>query len=212
MNPQINRSTTLSQLNGGQGLDLTAINITNGSASGTVSFSSLNSSSSIGDALDLMNNAGLNITAGIGSDGKGLKIVSNSLSTVAIAREVGAGNSAELLGLGGGRNILSILLQTQQALERNDPFALIALTDSLDTALNSLSGSRASLGTVTRRLEDNEFSLEKELVDKTERLSDIEDIDFAQAASNLAALELAFQSTLAATARIIQPTLLNFLD
>jgi flagellar hook-associated protein 3 FlgL len=212
LNPQINRSTTLSQLNGGQGLDLTAINITNGSASGTVSFSSLNSSSSIGDALDLMNNAGLNITAGIGSDGKGLKIVSNSLSTVAIAREVGAGNSAELLGLGGGRNILSILLQTQQALERNDPFALIALTDSLDTALNSLSGSRASLGTVTRRLEDNEFSLEKELVDKTERLSDIEDIDFAQAASNLAALELAFQSTLAATARIIQPTLLNFLD
>ena len=81
----------------------------------------------------------------------------------------------------------------------------------MDTAINSLSGSRASLGTITRRLEDNEFSLEKELVDKTERLSDIEDVDFAKAASDLAALELAFQSTLNATSRIIQPTILNFL-
>ncbi len=211
LNPQLNRSMTLSQLNGGQGLDLTAIDIVNGSASGTVSFSSLSSASSIGDAIDLINSAGLNVTAGIGSDGKGLKIVSNSSSTVAIVKEVGGGNSAELLGLGGGRNVLTTLLQTQQALERNDTFALIALTDTLDTAINSLSGSRATLGTITRRLEDNEFSLEKELVDKTERLSDIEDVDFAKAASNLAALELAFQSTLNATSRIIQPTILNFL-
>jgi flagellar hook-associated protein 3 len=211
INPQLNTSTTLSQLNGGQGLDLTSINIVNGSASGTVSFSSLNSASTIGDALNLINNAGLNVTAAIGSDGKGLKVVSNSSSTVAIVREVGAGNSAELLGLGGGRNILTTLLQTQQALERNDTFALIALTDSLDTTINSLSGSRATIGTITRRLEDNEFSLEKQLVDKTERLSDIEDVDFARAASNLAALELAFQLTLKATSRIIQPTILNFL-
>jgi len=211
LNPQLNRSTTLSQLNGGQGLDLTSIDIVNGSASGTVSFSSLNSSSTIGDALDLLNNAGLNVTAAIGSDGKGLKVVSNSSSTVAIVKEVGGGNSAELLGLGGGRNILTTLLQTQQALERDDTFALIALTDTLDTAINSLSGSRTTLGTITRRLEDNEFSLEKELVDKTERLSDIEDVDFAKAASDLAALELAFQSTLNATSRIIQPTILNFL-
>ncbi len=211
LNPQLNASTALSQLNDGQGLNLTSINIINGSASGTVSFSSLNSSSTVGDVLNLINNAGLNVTAGIGSDGKGLKIVSNSSSTVAIAKEVGGGDSAELLGLGGGRNILTTLLQTQQALERDDTFALIALTDTLDTAINSLSGSRATLGTITRRLEDNEFSLEKELVDKTERLSDVEDVDFAKAASDLAALELAFQSTLNATSRIIQPTILNFL-
>ena len=38
------------------------------------------------------------------------------------------------------------------------------------------------------------------------------DVDFVQKASELAALELAFQATLNTTARILQPSILNFLS
>jgi len=208
LDPRLNASTQISQLNGGQGLTLSSINIVNGAASGTVSLASANT---VGDVLSLINNAGLNVTAGISNEGNVLRVVSNSSTSTAIVREVGTGSTAEALGLGGGRNILTSLIQLKEALQKSDSSALSAALDNLDTGLESLGQARASFGAITRRVDNNNANLDREMVDQTEQLSNIEDIDFAQKASELASLQVAFQATLNSTARILQPSILDFL-
>ncbi|MFQ5672647.1 MAG: flagellar hook-associated protein FlgL [Nitrospinales bacterium] len=208
LDPRLNGSTRISQLNGGQGLTLSSINIVNGSASGAISLASANT---VGDVLGLINNAGLNVTAGISSQGNVLRVVSNNSATTAIVREVGTGTTAEALGLGGGRNILTSLIQLKEALGKNDSTALAAVLENLDTGLRSLGAARASFGAVARRVEDSNAALDRETVNQTEQLSNIEDIDFAQKASELASLQVAFQATLNSTARILQPSILDFL-
>ncbi len=42
-------------------------------------------------------------------------------------------------------------------------------------------------------------------------LSDTEDLDFAQAASELAAQQTAYQAALVSSAKIVQPSLLDYL-
>ena len=53
--------------------------------------------------------------------------------------------------------------------------------------------------------------LEKQIRAQEGQLSAIEDADLVKSASDLANLELALQATLSSTARILQPTLLDFL-
>ncbi|MFQ5715895.1 MAG: flagellin, partial [Nitrospinales bacterium] len=123
----------------------------------------------------------------------------------------GGGKPAESLGLGGGRNIVTNLVLLRSAMEKSDVPALRALLANLDSGLESLGGARARFGAIAKRLEESDFSHDKAFVDKNEQLSDIEDIDFAQKASELASLEQAFQATLNASARILRPSILDFL-
>lgn len=208
INPKLNASTLISQLNGGSGLTLASINIVNGSASGTISLSSANT---VGDVLNAINNAGLNVTAGIGSQGNDLRVVSNNNSTVPIVRNVGNGSTASDLGMGAGQNVITSLIQLKTALEKNDSAALQVILDNLDSNIKSVAGSRANIGSISRRLILNNTSLDKAVVDRTERLSNVQDVDFAQKASELAALELAFRATLDTSSRILQPSILDFL-
>ena len=144
-------------------------------------------------------------------DSNSLRVISNTSTTTAVVREAGTGATAEHLGLGGGRNIISTLIGLKDALNNDDSVALIAMLDNLDTGLQSLGRARASFGSITRRLDNNSFALEQEKVDGANELSNIEEIDFVEKASELAALELAFQATLNTTSRIIQPSILDFL-
>ena len=47
--------------------------------------------------------------------------------------------------------------------------------------------------------------------DATKQKSNLEDADIAKAASDLALLQTAYQATLQSTAKIIQPSLLDFI-
>lgn len=208
LDPRLNAATLISQLNGGAGLSLESISIVNSGASGAVSLISANT---VGDVVNLINNSGLNVTAGINAQGNVLRVVSNDSSTVAVVGEMGGSKTAESLGLGGGRNIITNLVLLRSALEKNDVPALRALLANLDAGLESLGGARARFGTIGTRLEESDFSLDKAFVDKSEQLANIEDIDFAQKASELVALEQAFQATLNASARILRPSILDFL-
>ena len=208
LDPRLNAATLISQLNGGAGLSLESIGIVNSSASGAVSLTSANT---VGDVVNLINNSGLNVTAGINTQGNVLRVVSNDSSTVAVVGEAGGGKTAESLGLGGGRNIITNFVLLRSALEKSDVPALRALLANLDAGLESLGGARARFGAIGKRLEESDFSLDKALVDQNEQLSNIEDIDFAQKASELVSLEQAFQATLNASARILRPSILDFL-
>ncbi len=208
LDPQLTGALQIGQLNGGDGATLESLRIVNGAASGTVS---LSSASTLNDVISQINGAGLNVTAGIAADGNRLEVVSNDPNTVAVVNEVGNGTTAEILGLGGGRNVLTTLIQLQNALDRDDTPGIIASLNNLESGEDSISESRAIVGAELRRIEAADFVHDQDVVDLTAQQSDIEDTDLTRRASDLAALELALEATLDTTARILQPSLLDFL-
>jgi flagellar hook-associated protein 2 len=208
LNPVMTTSTLISNLEGGNGLTLNDINIVNGAASGTVT---LSSATTMGDVINLINNAGLNVTASINSAGNSLQITSTNSSTVAVVRNVGTDETAESLGLGGGKNIFTTLFKLRDAFQKDDTSAILASLDTLDSSLASVNNSRAIIGASLSRVDNSNFVHAQEMVYRSEQLSKIEDADIIKSASDLANLEFALQATLGATAQILQPTLLDFL-
>ncbi len=209
LNARATASTLIADLNGGAGLSLGDINVVNGAASGTIS---LGSATTVGDVLNLINGSGFNVTASLNSLGNGLNAVSNSASSVVVFSDPTGGTTASDLGIGGGKNIFTTLITLKEALDKNDQFALTALLDNLKEGETTLGEGRAGLGGVFRRMEDAQEFHDQDEVDLNEQLSNIMDTDLVESASNLAQLEIALNATLSSTARIIQPSLLNFLQ
>lgn len=208
IDPRVTGNTLVSELNGGAGINLSSINIVNGATSGIVN---LTAASTLNDVLTAINGAGLNVTASINSRGNSLQVNSNSANSAAIVRDIGTGKTAEAFGLGGGRNVFVILSKLKEALEKDDNFGIIASLDSLKTTQAQLNNARAELGSIQRRLETTERIHESDVVTQTEQLSTVEDADITKEASEIAQLDFALRATLNTSARILQPSLLDFL-
>ncbi|MBT3922437.1 MAG: flagellar hook-associated protein FlgL [Nitrospina sp.] len=208
LNPSITSGTLISDLNGGDGLTLNQISIVNSSASGTVT---LSSATTIGEVINLIDSSAFNVTASINSSGNSLLVNSNDSSTVAIVKNVGTDETAENLGLGGGKNVFTTLFKLRDALRADDSLAILASLENLDSTLASVNNNRAVVGASLRRIDLSNYTLEKSIVDDSEQLAELEEADVVKSASDLANLQFALQATLSATAQILQPTLLDFL-
>lgn len=208
LDPSMTTSTSLSLMDEGSGLTLTSISIINGTASGTVSFSS---ASTVDDVINAINSSGFNVTAAINSTGNGLTVSSNSSSTTAIVAEVGTGTSAADLGIMGKNNVLSTLFALKEALEKNDTVGIAASLDNLNTGVEHIASIRGKLGARVNRLQIVEDIHNQRKVDTTEILSDIEDADFVKEEMEYLSLQNALNATLNVTAQIIQRSLLDFL-
>ncbi|MZH46384.1 MAG: flagellar hook-associated protein 3 [Nitrospinae bacterium] len=208
LNPVITSSTLISDLKGGDGLTLNEINIVNGAASGTVT---LSSATTIGDVINQINNSSFNVTASINSAGNSLLVTSNDPTTVAIVKNIGTDETAENLGLGGGKNVFTTLFKLRDALNKNDGLAILASLENLDSSLASINNNRAIVGASLGRVNASSTIHDQDIVNKAQQLASIEDADVVKSASDLANLEFALQATLSATAQVLQPTLLDFL-
>jgi flagellar hook-associated protein 3 FlgL len=82
---------------------------------------------------------------------------------------------------------------------------------ALDTARNRMTSALADVGTRTNRLERAGQAAKDAVFDLTSSLSEIENVDLARATMDLKMQEVAYQAALAATARVMQPSLLDFL-
>ena len=89
--------------------------------------------------------------------------------------------------------------------------AISDLIGTLDSGLNTVLNHRASTGAKVIRMETTLSRLEDYTVNYTKLLSDVEDADITKLITDLAMAENAYQSALNAAAKIIQPSLLNFL-
>ncbi len=207
LNPVLTTATLISDLNGGSGLTLGQIDIVNGSLSATVD---LSAATTVGDVLTAINGAGVNVTASINSQGNALQVVSNNSATTAVISEVSGGNTASLLGIGGG-NVFTALDTLRQALERNDSAGILASFENLDAALDTVHSARAEYGALVRTMDTLEIGHGANEVSETAQLSAVEDSDFVKDASDVAALQLALEATLNTSARVLQPSLLDFL-
>lgn len=207
LNPNLATATLITDLNGGSGLTLGQIDIVNGALSATVD---LSVALTVNDVLVAINGAGVNVTASINSQGNALQVVSNDLTTTAVVSEVGGGDTAFLLGIGGG-NVFTALDTLREALVRDDTNGIEAAFDNLDVALDVVLVARSEYGAFLRTMDTLEISHEANEVNTTDQLSAVEDSDIVEDASDVAALELALEAILNTSARVLQPSLLDFL-
>jgi flagellar hook-associated protein 3 FlgL len=110
----------------------------------------------------------------------------------------------------GGSDLFTVVGNIATNLKDN-PSALSTDIDALDAAMERLTTSLADVGSRYNRLEggmrinkDAELSLQ-------DSLSNIENVDMARAMVDLQMNEVAYQAALGATARVLQPSLLDFL-
>jgi len=81
----------------------------------------------------------------------------------------------------------------------------------LETAREQSLASIARIGAIDNRLERITSDLEDAVLEYQEVLSDKIDADFAETVLGLAVAETALNAALNATARVIQPSLLDFI-
>lgn len=209
LNPILTATTLITDLDGGNGFTLGQIDVVNGALSGTVD---LSAAVTMGDVLTAINTflPSLNVTASINSQSNALQVVSTDLTTTAVINEVAGGNTASLLGIGGG-DVFTALDALRQALERNDTNGILASFDNLNLSLDTVLEARGGYGALVRTLDTLEIGHDADEVSETAQLSAVEDSDLVRDASDLAALQLALEATLNTSARVLQPSLLDFL-
>lgn len=111
----------------------------------------------------------------------------------------------------GREDVFDVLGRLWEALDTDDPVAVANTLDGLDRAELQLSLERTRLGGVTARLDGARATVEVREVAGRQHLSEVEDADVVSVFSDLVNREASLQASLEATARLIQPTLLDFL-
>ena len=111
----------------------------------------------------------------------------------------------------GGQDLLGVVKQVYQAFQGNDPDALDTLLDRLDQGLEAIGDLQAEVGASMNILDSTRQNLEAFKVHLTTLKSDTEDIDLVKAVSDLLFQENVLMAAKGAAARLIQPSLLDFL-
>jgi len=81
----------------------------------------------------------------------------------------------------------------------------------LDTALDSVNMARAQIGAKTNRLEFVNQRQQSVSVNLTGLLSNVKDVDMAEALTNFSMAQNVYQASLKAGAQAMQPSLLDYL-
>ncbi|WP_141432912.1 flagellar hook-associated protein FlgL [Bacillus sp. 03113] len=109
------------------------------------------------------------------------------------------------------QELFNVVQGIQNSLENNDPTQLNGLLGQLDSVMDTLSGERSELGARYNRLEMVEARIEQQEVMANQILSDNEDIDMEKAVTDLTVQESVHRAALSVGARILQPSLMDFL-
>ena len=108
-------------------------------------------------------------------------------------------------------DVFAIFSRVSKALRENDPEEVEALLDNLDQTQHHLAGKQGELGSRIQRVELTRTQLEFASVNISELISAEEDVDLAETISKLQVAETTLQAGLNAGARVLRPTLLDFL-
>ena len=111
----------------------------------------------------------------------------------------------------GGINLFDTMRDLIVGLENDDTAAISAQVDMIDKARDQINNIRASNAPIVYQLETTENYWQNYQNKIKDLLGREEEADITQAVVELQSIELAYESTLATTARILQPGLLDFL-
>ena len=122
--------------------------------------------------------------------------------------------TAKELLLGGeedGVDTFSLLATMERALIANDGIAIANRLGELELAQNQILKQQADVGNTIRELYATQAKIENQQFEKERQLSDIQDLDIAEATVDLKVAEANNKLSLNTGARLIQPTLSDFL-
>jgi flagellar hook-associated protein 3 FlgL len=138
-----------------------------------------------GDSVQVLRTVGTNTKVAVNVDGKAV---------------FGDGNDS----------IFNVLSEIATKLE-NDPDALKVELDRLDSRAATIRNGLSTVGARTNQLERMRQAADDMALNVTQSLSDVEDIDLPQTITELQLQQTAYQAALAAGARVVQPSLVEFL-
>ena len=110
-----------------------------------------------------------------------------------------------------GNNLFGDLEQLAASIRSNDGAALTSAISDLDTALTRVTSAMGDVGARHNRLERARQAADDLTLSLTASLAQVENVDLARATMDLKLNEVAYQAGLAATARLVQPSLSDFL-
>lgn len=133
-----------------------------------------------------------------------------------VTRRVGDGQTVrvDLTGpeafSGGGTDLFALLSKIQTDLTGTTANLAGDLT-SLDSVLGSMRTGLADVGARSARLDSLAQTSQLRSIDATSALSSVEDVDTAKAILDLNVQQAAYTASLQATAKVIQPSLMDYL-
>jgi flagellar hook-associated protein 3 FlgL len=131
--------------------------------------------------------------------------------TVAPGLKVAVNLSGEEVFGPAGNDVFTVLSDVANHL-RNDPGALTATDlDRLDEAFLRMQNALSTVGSRYHQVEAMSQRNDANRLDATNQLSEVEGVDLPATIVELQLQEVAYQAALGATAKVIQPSLLDFL-
>ena len=112
---------------------------------------------------------------------------------------------------GSSTELFSVLKNISDSIRNDDTNALNTGLENLDTAHDFLKSALSDVGARYNRVEQMKQSADDHLLSVSSQLSDIEDVDLPKAIMELQIQQTSYQAALAATAKVIQPSLIDFL-
>jgi flagellar hook-associated protein 3 FlgL len=110
----------------------------------------------------------------------------------------------------GATQLFTVLAEISTALT-GDVTQLPVQLGNLDTAVNGLRNAQSSVGARYNQLTQMRQAADDRVIDLTQQLSNVEDIDLPKTITDLTLQQTAYQAALSATAKVIQPSLVDFL-
>jgi flagellar hook-associated protein 3 FlgL len=140
----------------------------------------------------------------VGNDGQ-------TMRTVASGTKVRVDTTGPQAFGTGDTEIFTVLQSIADGLRAGDTTALSDSLTKLDTAGNVLRTAVSDVGARYNRITQAKESAQDRLLSVTSQLSDIEDIDLPKTIMEMQLQQTSYQAALAASAKVIQPSLIDFL-
>lgn len=186
------------------------------------------------DVLDAINAAAVAagigpFSAGLAADGNGIELTDGTLpvgGTTSVTALNGS-HAAEDLGILGSttsavltgedratvavESVFTHLIELRDALAANDGRGISLATDRLERDISRLAGARAGVGVRSRRMSDAVTREEDLRIQDIALRSEVQDLDYAEAAIRFASLQQQLQASLTTASRLTGLSLLDFL-
>ena len=110
-----------------------------------------------------------------------------------------------------GTNLLETIIAFGQSLIQNDQPAIVGSITDIDIGFKTLLAAQAKNGALINRFDLTLERNEGQTIETTRLHSEIEDAELAETATKFAVAEMVYNAALMSAAKIIQPSLVNFL-
>ncbi|KAA3633691.1 MAG: hypothetical protein DWP97_08580 [Calditrichaeota bacterium] len=210
INPVLTLNSALSDFGNGLGLPGGILDIWHGDSNVQIDISDP-SIVTVQDFINAISLTGLDIEASINAAGTGIQIVNNDPYRSLTIEDGGDVPVAKELGVYGSSDMVGSFFVLGNALKNDDREAVGLLIENFDEIINKLLSKVAVTGSKAIRLEETKNRLMSQELIFTERLSEVEDADMTKLITDLSTYETNYQAALLAAAKIIQPSLLDFL-